>query len=140
MNLNVKTLKEMHLFVSTTGRGSCVTQNEVFPPGTAAIICISSLIDSWRKPKQLDHLRTLDLIHHHSDAAFSVSFTFFAFKEKLKVAHTGSLCKAPCDLRAWKHFHLQPNPKQGRALWDWMCHLIPHFVSHYPAVVMLTPV
>lgn len=38
----------------------------------------------------------------------------------------------------WKH--LQPDPRAGHALRDWMCHLIPHFVSHYPAVVMLTPV
>lgn len=59
---------------------------------------------------------------------------------KLTGAHTGPRQETPCDLEAWKHFHLQPNPKQARALRDWMRHLIPHFVSHYPAVVMLTPV
>lgn len=74
-----------------------------------------------------------------SDAASSVSLTFFGWRWK-SGADTGPHWETPCDLRAWKHFHLQPNPKQGCALWDWMCHLIPHFVSQYPAVVMLTPV
>ena len=130
-NTEIKISSHLHSFHN---RGSCATQNSA---GTLnSVVSIngpSQIIDTY-----LRHVLLTLLWCSFSD----VTYLFFCWwlKEEIGCLYRPSLGGPRVILGAWKHFHLQPNPKLGCALWDWMRHLIPHFVSHYPAVVMLTPV